>query len=184
MATYNEDYLDQCFQVWYASGQIMDMERLKEMLPKTLDGSTPSAVYLRSIIERDGWFERADSMNAIVSQKVDTDLMKDKYEMLKRQALRTMKIAEKAYDFILENGFDTSNSAISAYFKSTEEERLVTGLGKTLLKINTATNEELKEEALKLLRRVNESDEVNVEGEILDMGEEVKDADSGGTTSN
>jgi len=45
---FQDDYVEQCFQVWYSMGQPMNIDRLHEAIPENGDGKRPGKALLRS----------------------------------------------------------------------------------------------------------------------------------------
>jgi hypothetical protein len=146
---------------------------IHDAIPETPEGSRPGIARLKQMKENNGWIERADALNALAIQKVDNQLVNQKAEMLKRQADQALQIANVARDHLLEHGFDTSASAVSALFKATEEERTVRGISEFLVKISQMPDEDLMKEAAKLLKRSSDA----IDGEVLET-----DADSNSST--
>ena len=124
---------------------------------------------LRQLRDTYGWNERADVLNVKAIEVVEHQLIDQKATMLKRQAEQALQIANLARDHLVENGFDTSSSAVSALFKATEEERIVRGVSEMMIKISKMSPEELMQEAAKLLKRNSEV----IEGETVDPESEL-----------
>lgn len=170
---YSDDYLEQCFEVWYSMGQPNNMNLLIDRIPDSPNGGKPTKVFLLNTKNTRGWSERADAMNTKAIQKVEDQLIDQKAEMLKRQAQQAFEIAERAREHLLENGFDTSSAAVNAIKWATEEERTVRGVSEMMIKISKMTPDELMQEAAKLLKRNSEA----IDGEIVE-----EDADSSTST--
>ncbi len=160
---FSDEYIERCFEVWYSMNQPSNMQLLQEALPESPEGKKPGKALLRQIRDNYGWQERADSLNALAIQKVETQLVNQKSNMLKHQAEQAFQIATLARDHLLENGFDTSASAVSALFRATEEERTVRGISEFLIKISKLSDEDVMKEAAKLLKRNSEA----IEGEVI-----------------
>jgi hypothetical protein len=160
---YGDEYLERCFTTWFTLNQPNSMERLQEAIPESPTGKKPSITLLKQVKETHGWIERADALTALAVQKNDEVLVNTKAEMLKRQAEDDYAIAMKAKEHILENGFDTSSSAVSAYFKAVEDERTARGVSQMMVEVSKLTPENLEKRALELLRRSNEAVDAVVE---------------------
>lgn len=167
---FTEEYIEQCFNVWYSLNQPNNLELLQENLPENPDGKKPGVALLRQYKNNHGWIERADALNAKAIEKVEHHLIDMKSDMLKRQAESAFKIAKLAEDYLIENGFDTAASAVSALKWAQEEERTVRGVSDMMIKISKMTPDELMAEAAKLLKR---------NSEVIDVpAEEIEDADN------
>ena len=163
---YTDEYIEQCFEIWYSLNQISNLVVLQDHLPENTEGRKPSIAHLRQMREHYGWIERADALNAKAIEKVEHQLIDMKSDMLKRQAESAFKIAKIAEDYLIENGFDTAASAVSAIKWAQEEERTVRGVSEMMIKISKMTPDELIQEAAKLLKR--NSQVINIIPEELD----------------
>ena len=150
---YSDEYIEQCFEVWFSLGQPASLTLLQDNIPSSPEGRKPSVIHLRSMRDGSGWFERADVLNQKAIEKVEHQLIDQKASMLKRQAETAFKIAKTAEDYLLENGFDTASSAVAAIKWAQEEERTVRGVSEMMIKISKMTPDELMQEAAKLLKR-------------------------------
>ena len=166
---YSDEYIEQCFEIWYSMNQISNLVVLQDHLPENTDGRKPSIAHLRQMRETYGWIERADALNAKAIEKVEHHLIDMKSDMLKRQAESAFKIAKIAEDYLIENGFDTAASAVSAIKWAQEEERTVRGVSEMMIKISKMTPDELMQEAAKLLKR---------NSQVIDIIPEEMDADN------
>lgn len=163
---YTEDYIEQCFGIWYSMSQTSNMVVFQEAIPE-YNGKKPSISTLRQFRDVYGWVERADAMNAKAIEKVEHQLIDQKVDMLKRQAEQALQVANLARDHLIENGFDTSASAVNALFKATSEERTVRGISEFLIKISRMDNDGIINEAIKLLKRNSEA----VDVEAVEVGD-------------
>lgn len=165
---FTDEYIEQCFELWYSIGQPNSLVILQENIPESPDGKKPSLVLLRDYKNSHGWVERADALNTKAIEKVEHLLIDKKAEMLKRHAEAAFEIAAIAKDYLVENGFDTATSAVSAIKWAQEEERTVRGVSEMMIKISKMTPDELMKEAAKLLRR--NSEVIDIEPEELNDG--------------
>jgi len=177
---YSVSYIEQCFETWFSLGETTNFLLLQDRLPENSSGRKPSIALLRSMKESSGWVERADALNAKAIEKVEHQLIDQRADMLSRQAKDDYDIALKAREHILESGFDTSASAVSAYFKAVEDERIVRGVSEFMVKISKMPSEEIIKEAAKLLKR--NSEVIDLVAEEM-AAEEVDSADISGDTS-
>ena len=169
---FTDDYIERCFEVWYSMNQPTNMQILQDAIPETPEGRKPGIQMLRQLRDTYGWNERADVLNAKAIEVVEHQLIDQKATMLKRQAEQALQIANLARDHLIDKGFDTSSSAVSALFKATEEERTVRGISEFLMKISRMDSDGVMSEAIKLLKRNSEV----IEGE--EITEDVTDSDT------
>lgn len=165
--SYSDDYKEKCFQTWYASGRPTSAARTLDILPEDEFGRKP----VRSLVEawrKDlMWDARADDLDSKAIAIAEDALIMQKAEMLKRQAERAGKIAEKAFDELVVGGFDSSAAAVNAYFRATEEERMTRGISDMIVKMSKMNDADLADTVLDLLRRANENDQI-IDSTVVD----------------
>jgi hypothetical protein len=167
---YSQQYKEACFQAWYSSGRPTQVKVLEEILPEDEYGRKPNIDVIRLWRKEDNWDSRADMLDEKVSKKMDTFLVDQKVEMLKQQARRARIIQEKGLEYLEENGFDSSSSAVAAIIKGAELERISFGISDTILKLSKLSDEELLDETQKLLSKFLESG-----SNVIDLGEIITD---------
>jgi hypothetical protein len=154
--TYSDEYIEQCFQCWYAMGQPTNITLLQESIPESPEGKKPGLPLLRQFRDTHGWVERADGLNALAVGKAEVVLVDERAKMFIRQIETALEVGKSAKEHLLANGFDTSASAVNALKWAQEEERTVRGVSEMMVKISKMTPEELMKEAAKLLKRNSE----------------------------
>ena len=159
---FSEDYINTCFTVWYSLGQPTNMNLVIDQIPESPDGNKPARLTLSKFKEDYGWVERADALNAKAVELVDKELVDTKAELLRKQFKVAAEVGQKAIDHILEDGFDSSSSAVNALRWASEEQRIVIGVSEMLVKISKLPNEDALARYNKLLQRKN-----SVEAEIV-----------------
>ena len=163
MAEYSEDYINTCFTVWYSAGQPTNMNLVIEKMPSSVDGNVPSKATLARFRSEYGWDERADALNTQAIEKVEHELVDNKAILLRQQMEDALAINAKAKEHILESGFDSSSSAVQAFFKSSEEARLVIGISQMLTKVSKMSDEDALARVNKLLKKKD-----LIEGQIME----------------
>ena len=152
---YSNEYKEKCFVEWYSNRRPVSAAKTRELIPNDEKGRKPNYPMLYRWMKELGWNERADELDAKAMVLVDEVLVNQKADMLKRQALDAFKIANKAREHIITEGFDTAASAVNAYFKATEEERTTRGLGDFIVKVSKMSNEELQKKITDLANRAS-----------------------------
>lgn len=147
------------------------MAKTRDILPEDEKGRKPNYPMISKWLKDLEWHERADELDARAMILVDEALVNQKAEMLKRQAMDAFAIANKAREFILDEGFDTAASAVNAYFKATEEERITRGMGDFIAKLSKMNDNEIQNEIIKLTNRAADSGQIVLDAEL----EEVED---------
>lgn len=171
---YSDAYIEQCFQAWYEN-DCLSIRKYHEsdFLPKDEHGRIPHFNTLASWFDERGWWVRKDALDAQVSVQIDDKLVAQKVMMLEEQAATYRQIRKKAAEHLLENPFDSSAAAVSALVKSSQEERIVRGISKTIQRLAEIGDEELMKEIKQLAERAG--------ADIIDMDdvlEEAEDADT------
>ena len=165
---YTDSYKEACFQAWYAAGKPTLVKDLLEALPEDEHGRKPHQDVVRRWRNADNWDIRADGLDARVNRQIEDTLVSQKVEMLKKQAQRARQLQEDGMEYLAENGFDSSSSALTAIFKGADLERSSLGLSDAILKLAQMNNDELMAETQKMLQRFADSGE---SPDILDAAE-------------
>jgi hypothetical protein len=151
---YGEDYIEQMFVFWYGSGRISPAKLIElEDCPKDKFGRIPVRRIVEKWVHEYGWRERADVLDARVATQIDDDLVALKVDALRRQAARAKAVGEKAFEHLMEYDFDSSASAVSAFLKSAELERITLGISKTIAKLAEMDDEEVLQTVKELAER-------------------------------
>lgn len=109
---------------------------------------------------------------------MEDELVKQQVLMWKEQASRARAIAESAFDYLKETGFDSSASAVSGLKWAQEEERKTRGAEAFITSVKDASTDQLLQTIRQLAERhasvVEDSSEVieAVETETEDKNEE------------
>lgn len=164
---YNSQYIEQCFGVWYSSGQPSLNSGFAARLPKDEYGRLPSPGVLQKWMSKYQWIQRAAELDNRAIELRDNSLVIQKAELLRKQAMDAFRLADHAHQFLLSGTFDSSAAAVNAYFRSTEEIRKVVGLSDLLQRLGDMSDEEVQDEIKKRLARAAESNQIIVDGEEL-----------------
>jgi hypothetical protein len=156
---YSELYKQKAFDVWFLNGRPTD-SNLYELLSPDEQGNKPSYPTLVRWRKDFDWESRADILDAQAIQKHDDALIQKKVEMLTRHYNDAVSLATKAKEHLMMDGFDSSAAAVNAYFRGTEEQRNVEGLGELLNKLGKMTNEQISALIFDNIRRMSANDQV------------------------
>lgn len=178
-SAYTNEYKEKCFVAWYANKRPSSAAKTREIIPVDEKGRKPNYPMLVKWLKDLEWHERADELDAKAMVLVDEALVNQKADMLKRQAIDAFAIANKAREFILEDGFDTAASAVNAYFKATEEERITRGIGDFVVKLSKMKDNEIQDEIIKLTNRAADSGQIILDAEEIeeDKTEDIPEED-------
>lgn len=178
-AAYTPHYKNQCFYAWYASGR-QAISRSNEYLPKDKYDRIPSANLVRTWRDEEFWDARADELDAKAELIAEDDLINARVMMLKEQAARGRLLQVQGMEYLEENGFDSSSSAVSAVFRGADLERTSRGISEHLVKMLKMPNDQLALEVQKMLQEAAESGEVIDVADIPESYEEVEESDEDG----
>ena len=156
---FDDGYKEICFRTWYAAGRPPNT-RAVELLPPDEFGRKPAVATFDKWRTGLLWDFRADDLDTRAIAIADEDLVLQKVEMLKRHADEARRISDSALTMLLKDGFDSSASAVNAYFRATEQEQKARGISELISKMSKMTNEELQEKIRDMLRRGNENDQI------------------------
>lgn len=160
---YSEEYKKACKLIWWKSGANIGMKELAKILPKDDYGRIPRWEVLLHWRNDEGWDVWADELDLRVEMEMDDLLVAQRVRMLKEQATRSREMQVKGMDYLRDEGFDSSASAVNAIVQGAKIERTSRGLSERMEKLLTLGDDDLTREALKLLGQAKES------GETLDL---------------
>lgn len=163
---YTSEFIELCFTAWYNAGRPDAMKNYMEIFPVDVHGRSPTIHSLKKWRKLYGWDEYADGLDSKALQIRDDYLIMTKANILKKQADDAALIADKALKYLVSGTFDTSSSAVSAYFRATEEQRLAIGISELVVKMSKMGNDELEREITSRLSRLE-----IVEGEAEDISD-------------
>lgn len=166
LVPFDEDYKEKCFQAWFLAG-CPGARTTLNVIPDTENGRRPSVATITNWMEVYQWKVRAADLNAQALAKTNDALVNTKAELLRLQFDNSIALAKKAYDQMLEKGFDNSNAAVQAYFRATSEQRTVMGLSELLQKVGNMTDDELQKKIAEYAERIGVEDPIPVEEEII-----------------
>jgi len=134
--------------------------RIREIIPSDDDGLKPSTVVIRKWMIEGAWDAWADELDARVSLQTDEQLISKKVMMLQKQRDDAIALAQKAKEYLMEEGFDSSSAAGNVYFKATEEQRKTEGLSDLIERMDKMNDTELSQKIIEMLQRAAENDQI------------------------
>lgn len=163
---YTPHYQEQCFQAWYLAGRPSSARQIQESLPDDEYGRKPSLITLALWRDELGWDIRADDLDVKANAVVENDLINSRVLMLKEQASRARELQTMGLNYLREDGFDSSSSAVAAIIKGADLERVSKGLSESITKMLQMDDTQLTSEVQKLL------DRASVPADVIDMDDE------------
>ena len=169
---YTESYIEYVFNAWYSAG-CPSWNSMRDKLDADEYGRVPHVVYLRQWAANRGWYERKDAIMTKAQLQMEDALALQTVEMWKRQAMQAAEVSDKAFKYIIENGFDSSSSAIRALEWAHEEERKTLGAESFLAAIKDSSSHDL----IKTIRQLAERQAAIEEnqGDIIDLDDVPED---------
>ena len=174
--TYTPAYQEECFQSWYAAGRPNKSTDIIDVIPFTHDEHRrkPLANVISKWRDELGWDWRADDLDAKVAAQSEDFLITQKVLMLKEQAARARQVQVMGFDHLLEHGFDSSSSAVSAIIKGAELERTSKGLESMLEKIAKLSDADLLKKIKEIQGKLSagQTSEIILDGDTVSGEEE------------
>jgi hypothetical protein len=174
---WNQEYQRKCFDAWYLNGRPNLPARIREIIPPDRDGRKPGMKVIRSWVNGGSWDMMADELDVKVEEQANLSLINAKAEMLRRHQVDAIKLADKAREYLLKEGFDSASSASQTYFRATEEQRKTAGFSDLLERLDKMTNNEVEREIIALLNRGSENEQI-IDSETSDITPESESQDS------
>lgn len=175
IVTYTPAYQEECFQSWYTAGRPNKSTDIVDVIPFTHDEHQRKPIPSVIAKWRDelGWDWRADELDAKVAAQSEDFLVTQKVLMLKEQAARARQVQVMGFDHLLEHGFDSSSSAVSAIIKGAELERTSKGLESMLAKIAKMSDADLLKQIKDIQSKLSsgQTSEIILDGDEVSSGE-------------
>jgi hypothetical protein len=175
---FSKEYKESIYAVWYAASRPR-ANKIADKLPPDETGRYVKATTVDKWIKDEGWNSRADATDIEVQKQTDRKLVEMRMDMMKRHAKQARDIADDAFKFLHEEGFDSSASAVTAWVKAVEEEKKSTGMQIALTEVFSLSDDDLKKKLDQLMNRLTNVGEVTItkggeviEGETEEVGEE------------
>lgn len=158
---------------WMAAGHPENIKKIMDIFPEE-DGRRPSYHAIGTWISKYDWQGRAEIIDSKAIEVATESIINIKAEIMRQQFQDSVLIAQKALQHLASGTFDSSASAVSAYFRATEEQRRAVGISEIIEKMLKMNDDELEKEILDRIRRATEAGQI-IEGEI--NGEEDEESD-------
>lgn len=151
---FSETYKILVRSTWYALGcpSPTKMENRK-LIPADENGKTASIRLIEKWMLDNAWTQWADVITAEISVQAEKELVKDKVELIKEQLEQTRVIRNNAYESIKEGEFDSSASAVNAFFKASEAERGLMQIEKIIVELAKSESTDLQQRFRELAER-------------------------------
>ena len=158
---YDQNYINKSFNTWYLAGRPSEPAKVRALLPEPPEGlKLPSLSTIERWMVSGAWEARADELDARVHEQTDLELINSKAKMLKEHLEQAKQVTMKALEYIRVDGFDSSSAAVNAFFKGLEEQRKTQGFSDLLEKLESMTNNQVRDEIISLINRATENDQI------------------------
>ena len=167
-AQYNLDYKEAVFYTWYGRGKC-SAQILRGNIDPDFDGRIPTISLLNTWIKND-FVERAKKLDDVVKTQVETQVVTDKVEMLKRHAENAVDMQNIAITYLKEHKDELKpSSAVRLWIDGVEIERKSRGLPSLITETLNSTDEELQKTIMKLLGDVDMTETEDDTNELPDL---------------
>lgn len=147
---FSENYRETVFYAWY-EGNRRPSKSLIKSLPANENGKRPSVSTIELWSRHYGWVERADAMDAEISQQFQEKIIDKRVKMYEEHAEIANKLLVKAKAFLETNEISRMDDALKAINLGAELERISVGQADMGRKLLAMSGEQLTKELNKLL---------------------------------
>lgn len=179
---YSDDYKEACFYAWYKDGRNKFSKEggsyIQRIIPSTDNGRKPQSITVKKWYHELGWEQRADALDAELSKRLDEEAIAERAKLYTEIAEKGKELLQKGYDYIQENDFDTSASAVRAIGLGAEMIAKFGNAADILLAIHDMSNKQIMSEISKIL---GQSEDETIDADAEDI-EAVEDSDASGVT--
>ena len=154
--------------VWYDAG-CPPLKRFEKMniIPADEQGAVVGIAPIKHWMAEDAWAQWKDVQDAALSLRIESELMTRRMKLVKEQLDQSSSVRRRAYKEIEEKGFDTSASAVQAFFKAAEAERGLMQIERVIEDLTRKETPDLQKEFRELAERA---------GATMIDGEEIEDS--------
>ncbi len=165
---FTDQYKEEVFLLWYDGGRKIS-NRFTNSLPEE-NSSRPTPKTVEKWRDSFGWIERAEVLDAELSERLKDKMINDRVEMYEKHVQLASDLIEKGKEFLQTHELKDSSDALKAIALGIDIEKVSIGQAEIGRKILTMSNDQLERELLKLIgRQAPPSDEfIDIEAEDND----------------
>lgn len=161
---FSDKYIEEIFYLWHDNNCQSGKTFLNEIHDE--EGRKPSLITIGEWVERYGWIERADALDAEISRELDSKIIDRRVKMFEEHAKIGKALIEKGESYLNgEFGISSDNAAIRAVGLGVEIERISVGQAEAWMKISKMTDEQIAKEFARLSGKLPNDVEIK-DGEI------------------
>ena len=162
---YSENYIEQTFYLWHKGGRKIS-QRFANSLPEDDKGQRPTFKTVEKWRDNFGWIDRADKLDAEISNSIQTQYINERMEMFEEHERVADSLIAKGKKYLDEHEIDDMADALKAISLGIEIHRASVGQGSIGQKILAMNSDQLTKELTKLLAPAKQSEEfIDVEAE-------------------
>jgi len=167
-AAFTEAYKESCFVAWYTAGCPTSIKATMVILPTNPSGPQPKPSTITAWKEDMGWSQRADIYNARAAQELESELVEQRKNMLRRHAEEGAKLQDLGMKFLeTGTGIESDSTAVRAVLEGAVLERTSLGLSEALTRIMKMSDDQLVTEVQNILKNARQGRD----DKVIDMGE-------------
>ena len=176
---YSDEYKEACFVAWYKAGCPNSIQATLKILPRNETGRQPNARTIYFWKDEFGWSTRADLLNARAANELETELVEQRKEMLRRHAKEGQDLQELGMKFFTKDGaLENDSTALRAVLEGALLERTSLGLSEALTRIMKMTDDQLLSEVQNILKNAR------ADSKVIDINEAEEDKEEMETPEN
>lgn len=155
---YSDQYIEQTFYLWYKGGRKIS-NRFANSLPEDEKGQRPTFKTVEKWRDNFGWIDRADKLDADISNALQKDVINERIEMYREHVEVANALITKGKEFLDTHEIDDMADALKALSLGIEIARTSVGQAALGHKILAMSDDQLTKELSKLLAPEKKNEE-------------------------
>lgn len=155
---YSDQYIEQTFYLWYKGGRKIS-NRFANSLPEDEKGQRPTFKTVEKWRDNFGWIDRADKLDADISNALQKEVISERTEMYKEHVEVSNSLIQKAKEFLDTHPIEEMSDALKAISLGIEIQRISVGQAALGHKILAMSDDQLTRELSKLLAPEKKNEE-------------------------
>lgn len=169
---YSEQYKEKCFISWYSNNRPKG-NGIRAVMPEDELGRVPNLDVIRRWMKHYDWSGRANEMDKLVQQEVQKTAIAEKVKMLQRHAEVSFEMINIGFDYIKENGAESTSNAVRLITEGVKIERESRGLSDAIAKISQMDDDKLDHTISQLLSRLTNEELEELEEKLPEESETI-----------
>lgn len=165
---YTDTYKEHAFYIWYEN-DTPGIQKLLHLLPEE-EGNKPARVIVEGWRDSLGWIERADGLDAEVSQAIDDKVIDRRVKMWEEHAETGEELIKLGRKYLQDHELQDSQAAIRAISTGAELQKDSVGKAEAWMKYSRMTDLQITKE-LERLSGKQVKDEFIIDAESDDVSD-------------